>query len=237
MLLRSLKADFLKISKKGIWLLVIGAPLGVVLMMALNWGLRYNYLTHQNQGHLWQSLLGDIGAFVPISLFLGCTLVSSLVSNVEHQTSAWKQLLALPISRKRVFLSKFLLCTLLLLLSCFTLSIGSLILGLVLGFGTAIPVGQVAILGLFPYLSALPLLSLQLWLSVVYQNQAIPVTLGVTVSLVSIGAGQLPEWFILNWPSLSLNSEQKVPFIIAGIVTALIVLFISRQHFNRKDIA
>lgn len=237
MLLTSLKADFLKISKKGIWLLVIGAPLGVVLMMALNWGLRYNYLTHQNQGHLWETLLFDISTFVPISLYLGCTLVSSLISNVEHQTSAWKQLLALPISRKRVFLSKFLLCVILLLFSCITLSIASLILGLVLGFGTAFPVGQIAILGLFPYLSALPLLALQLWLSVVYQNQAIPVTLGVTVSLVSIGAGQLPEWFILNWPSLSLNSEQKLPFIIAGIVTALIVLFISRQHFNRKDIA
>lgn len=237
MVLRLLRADFLKISKKGLWLLIIIAPLGVVLMMLLNWGLRYDYLTGRYQEDLWGALLRDIGAFVPISLFLGCTLVTSLVANIEHQTSAWKQLLSLPISRKSVFSSKFILCVLLFIVSCFVLSIASLVVGLGLGFGMTLPIKQIVIIGFFPFMAALPLLALQIWLSITFHNQSIPVTIGVGMSLVSIGTNRLPEWFLLNWPSLSLMSENKISFITAGIITGLIILFIARQHFNRKDIA
>lgn len=237
MMLRSLSADFLKIRGKGIWLLIFLAPLGVVGIEALNFGLRFDYLVgKQYADNLWDGLIKETSVFVPISLYLGCTLVSSLIANVEHQLSSWKQLLALPISRTAVFSAKFTLCVLLLAVSCIVLSIGTIILGMSLGFGTAMPWKDLLTMGYFPFLASLPVLSLQLWLSLSFQNQTFPVSLGVLISLLSPFFMQLSEWFPLNWPMMAFHSEHQLWFIGFGIGVGIIIMLIGLVHFNRKDV-
>ncbi|MFD1268817.1 ABC transporter permease [Paenibacillus motobuensis] len=236
MMLRSLSADFLKIRGKGIWLLIILAPLGVVAIEALNFGLRFDYLGKIYADDLWGGLVGETTMFVPISLYLGCTLVSSLIANVEHQLNSWKQLLALPISRTAVFSGKFTLSVLLLFVSCIVLSIGTIILGMSLGFGTHIPWKDLLTMGFFPFLATMPILSLQLWLSLTFQNQTLPVSLGVLISLLSPFLMQLSEWFPLNWPIMALRSEHQFWFIGFGIGVGIIIMLIGLVHFNRKDV-
>lgn len=237
MMFRSLSADFLKIRRKGIWFLIFLAPIGLIAMQALNYGLRFDYLMKQNAKDPWGGLIENIIVFVPIALYLGCTLVSSLVANVEHQLSSWKQLLALPISRTAVFSAKFLLCFLLLCVSCILLPIGTIILGLCLGFGAAdIPFEQMATMGFYPLLGALPLLALQLWLSLTFRNQSLPVSLGVTVSIVSPFTMNMSEWFPLNWPVFGFLGPHQIWFIAAGAATGLAILLVGLIHFNRKDV-
>lgn len=236
MMIRSLSADFLKIRRKGIWFLVFLAPLGLVAMQALNFGLRLDYMKKLYADDLWGGLIDNISSFVPIALYLGCTLIASLVANVEHQMSSWKQLLALPISRSVVFSAKFTLCFILLSVSCVLLSLATVILGLVFGFGSSLPLTDTIKLGFFPYFAALPILALQLWLSLSFRNQALPVSLGVTVALVSPFAGYLSEWFPLNWPVLGYTSPDKAWFISAGLCLGFIIMLIGLVHFNRKDV-
>lgn len=235
-MIRSLSADFLKIRRKGIWFLVFLAPIGLIAMQALNFGLRLDYMKEQYADDLWGGLINNISLFVPISLYLGCTLIASLVANVEHQMSSWKQLLALPISRSAVFSAKFTLCFILLSVSCILLSLATIILGLVFGFGFTFPLTDTIKLGFFPYFAALPMLALQLWLSLSFRNQALPVSLGVTAALVSPFAGNLSEWFPLNWPLLSYASPDNVWFISAGLCLGFIIMLIGLVHFNRKDV-
>lgn len=236
MMLRSLSADFLKIRGKGIWFLIFLAPIGLVAMQALNFGLRLDYLKKQYADDLWGGLIDNVVIFVPIALYLGVTLVSSLVANVEHQMSSWKQLLALPISRTAVFSGKFTLCFLLLTASCILLPIFTIALGLALGFGTDIPLSDILRMGFFPYLGALPLLALQLWLSLTFRNQALPVTFGVAAAIISPFTLQLPEWFPLNWPVFSYSGPHASWFVGAGIICGAVIMVMGMIHFNRKDV-
>lgn len=237
MMLRSLSADFLKIRRKGIWFLIFLAPLGLVAMQALNFGLRYDWLTKQYADDLWGGLLQNISFFVPIAIYLGCTLVSSLVANVEHQLSSWKQLLALPISRTAVYCAKFLLCFLLLSVSCVLLSVVTVILGIALGFeASSIPYADLARLGFYPFFAALPLLALQLWLSLSYRNQSLPVSLGVTISILSPFTLNLSEWFPLNWPVFGFEGPHREWFVAAGLACGAVILLTGLVHFNRKDV-
>ncbi|WP_435923368.1 ABC transporter permease [Paenibacillus sp. DYY-L-2] len=237
MMLRALSSDFLKIRRKGIWFLIFLAPIGLVAMQALNFGLRFDYLGKRYADNLWGGLIENVVSFVPIALYLGMTLVSSLVAGVEHQMSSWKQLLALPISRISVFSAKFTLCFLLIAVSCVLLPMGTIVLGLSLGFEASdIPYWDIVRMGFFPYLAALPLLALQLWLSLSFRNQGLPVSLGVGIALVSPFGFQLSEWFPLNWPAFGYSGPHAEWFIGAGVICGAVIMLMGMIHFNRKDV-
>lgn len=57
---RVLAADFLKIRRTLVWFLVLLGPVGVVGLQAVNFGLRYDYLTKQYANDLWYALLSNI---------------------------------------------------------------------------------------------------------------------------------------------------------------------------------
>jgi hypothetical protein len=207
---RALSADWLKIRGKGLWFLIFLGPVG---------------------------LLRNVSEFVPVALYLGGTLVCSLIANIEHQTSSWKQLLALPIPRTAVFMSKLLICLMLLVVSCLLLSAGAVFLGLLLGFGTQpIPYADVLRIGFASYAAALPVIALQLWLSLSSRNQTLPVTLGMTLSLLSLFSVFLSEWIPLSWPSLAWNAERPWLFSGAGLLLGALVLLPGALHFARKDV-
>ncbi|WP_405106462.1 ABC transporter permease [Paenibacillus sp. FSL K6-1217] len=237
MMWRALSADWLKIRGKGIWLLTFLGPLGLIAMQGLNFGLRYDYLHGQYREDLWAGLLSEIAPFLPIALYLGGTLICSLIANVEHQTSSWKQLLALPISRSAVFLAKLLLCLLLLIGSCLLLSAGAVILGLLLGFGSQpIPYTDVLRIGFASYAAAMPVIALQLWLSLSSRNQTLPVSVGMTLSLLSPFGMFFSEWAPLSWPALAWSGPHPWLFSGAGLLLGLLVLLPGAIHFARKDV-
>ncbi|MDF9840950.1 MULTISPECIES: ABC transporter permease [unclassified Paenibacillus] len=237
MMWRALSADWLKIRGKGLWFLVFLGPLGLTAMQGLNFGIRYDYLKEQYQSDLWGGLLSNVAGFVPIALYLGGTLICSLIANVEHQMSSWKQLLALPVSRTSVFMAKLLLCLLLLACSCLLLSAGTLGLGLILGFGSRpVPYADILRLGFASYAGALPVIALQLWLSLSSRNQTFPVAVGITLSLLSIFSMYLSEWMPLTWPALAWEAESPWLFITSGLLLGLLVILPGALHFARKDV-
>ncbi|MDT3428176.1 hypothetical protein J2Z22_003767 [Paenibacillus forsythiae] len=234
---RLLAADWLKIRGKGLWLLILAGPLGLTAMQALNFGLRFDYMKKRYADDLWGGLLGNTAQFVPMALFLGGTLVCSLMANIEHQTSAWKQLLALPVSRIAVFASKLLLCLLLLVVSCLLLSVFVTGLGLIFGFGaSAIPVYDVLRIGFLSYAAVMPFTTLQLWLSLAFRNQALPVSIGVICAIVSPFTTTLSAWLPINWPYVAWTGPHRLYFAGAGLLLSLLVLLPGAAHFARKDV-
>ncbi|MBH5318617.1 ABC transporter permease [Paenibacillus sp. GSMTC-2017] len=231
---RVIRSDLLKLRGKGIWFLIMLGPVGLVAMQGLNFGLRYEYLKGVYKEDLWGGLLENISMFVPIALGLGATILCSLLANIEHQRSSWKQLLALPISRSTVLCSKFVITVLLLAVSCVLLFIGIIILGLGLKFGGDIPLGDIAQLSFFPFAAAMPVMALLLWLCMVMKNHTLPITLGVLMSIFSMFP--LPDWMPLKWPSLAYYGTEQLLYIGAGIGCGLVVLLLGNLHFNRKDV-
>lgn len=237
MMLRALSADFLKIRRKGIWLLVVIAPLGLIAMQALNYGLRYDFMMRTYAGNLWHGLIIDnIFPFVPMSLFLGATLISSLISGIEHQLSSWKQLLALPISKTAVFGAKYALSVLLLAVACLLLPLAAVALGFALGFPGGLPYKELATVGFWPFIASLPLLAIQLWLSLTFRNQSFPVFLGIAVALGSLFTSNLGQYFPLNWPKLSFSDPHPALYLGAGIIVGLFIMLLALLHLSRKDV-
>ncbi|CAM2998798.1 ABC transporter permease [Paenibacillus sediminis] len=236
MMVRALSADFLKIRGRGIWLLAIIGPLGIIALQAINFGIRYDYLTKLYAKDLWGGLLENIAGFVPLTLFLGFTLVCSLIANVEYQTSSWKQLLALPISRTAVFSSKFALTVIVLLMSCVLLTLGTIGLGLALKFDAPIPYMDIAKLGFYPFLAALPMLALQLWLSISFRNQGLGVSIGILCSVFSSFTWKAQDWMPLKWPILAYEGDNPLQFVMIGLICGIAVLLAGVVHFARKDV-
>ena len=235
MIFKAISSDFLKIRGKGIWFLVFLGPIGLIAMQSLNYGLRYDYLIQQYSDDLWGALIDNILVFVPIALYLGITVVCSLLANIEHHMSSWKQLLALPISRSTVFWAKFIVCALLLSLSCLLLAAGTVTLGLLLGFGVeALPAADIASLSIYPYLASMPVLALMLWLCMTYRNQTFAVFLGVVMAVFSVVS--ISEWLPINWPLLSYQGPGQELFAGAGLLGGLLILAIGHIHFGRKDV-
>ncbi|MWV45855.1 ABC transporter permease subunit [Paenibacillus sp. HJL G12] len=237
MVLRALSADLLKLRRRGVWFLVLLGSLGLVALQALNFGLRYDYLVrHLYKEDAWGGLIGEIVDFVPIALVLGVTLIASQIANVEHLNNSWKQLLALPISRAAVFTSKYLVGVIALTVACVLLFAGTIGLGLAFGFGAEhIPYLKILKLAFFPFLGALPMLALQLYLSLTFKNQALPIMIGITAAIATIFAGNYPDFLPLAWPFLAYYAKPAVP-VASGIVLFIIIYLLGTGHFARKDV-
>lgn len=233
-----LRSDLLKMRRTGIWWVVLIGSVGLTAMQALNFGLRYDYLVNDTYaGDPWGGLIESTGMFVPIAIYLAMTLLMSMIANIENRQNAWKQTLALPVRRSQVFASKFLSCLIQLFAACALLSGSTLILGVLLKLTGPIPYAELLTFGLYPMLASLPMLGLMLWLTLTVRNQAIPISLGIAASLVSVFGASMPELFPLAWPALVVRGHETLTFVGMGIAVFAALYVLGSIHFSRKDVA
>ncbi|WP_249664306.1 ABC transporter permease, partial [Lysinibacillus sp. D4B1_S16] len=74
-------------------------------------------------------------SFTPLAIELGIAILTSFMASIENETNAWKQLIALPVSKLSVYLSKFTVLAILLFLSSTLLMLFTLSYGLFLSLG------------------------------------------------------------------------------------------------------
>jgi hypothetical protein len=237
MLLRALSCDFLKLRHTLVWFLIFLGPIGVVGLQAVNYGLRYDYLMKQYAADLWGNLIIQVvSLMVPVCL-MGLTIIASMITNMEHQTNAWKQTLALPVSRFTIITSKFVMAAILLLCSTTMLVIGTIILGLCLGMPASdIPYSKLLTVIYFSYMASMPFIALQVWLSATVSNQAIPLTVGIIGMILSLFANLVGDWMPWGWPNLRNEWGEPLYSVAAGIALGLLLYIGGLFHFIRKEV-
>ncbi|HEY2493082.1 MAG TPA: hypothetical protein VGI33_09245 [Paenibacillus sp.] len=67
MMARVLASDLAKIRRTAIWFLVFLGPVGVIALQAVNFGLRYDYLTDLYAADLWAGVLMNV-QFISMAL-------------------------------------------------------------------------------------------------------------------------------------------------------------------------
>jgi hypothetical protein len=236
MIAQVLAADFIKIRRKAIWFLVFLGPIGVIALQAVNFGLRYDYLIGVYKDDLWNGLLENIRFLSVPAVLFGMTIITSMIAGIEHQMNGWKQVLALPVSRFSVYAAKFILTTLLLLVSCGLLAVGSIVLGLLLKFGSDFSLVAILQGSFYPLLAAMPILALQLYLSITMKNQAIPLTVGIVGTIVSLFAMLLPDWFLWKWPLLVNEANKPEYSVMAGLSVGIVFFTCGLFDFLRRDV-
>ena len=230
-----LMADFLKIKRKGMWFLAGLGPLGVVVLQMVNYGIRKDYLLQQSEDD-WSYYLSNVNSFTALALVLGIAILTSFMASIENETNAWKQLMALPVSKLTVYLSKFTVLATLLFVSSSLLTVFTLFYGIFLDLGDSIPYLELLKLSFYPCLAALPILALQLWIASVSQNQAIPITVGIFGVIFAYSAFILPDWMIWKWPSLMNEWNEPIINVMLGIGVGALLYIIGMVDFARRDV-
>ena len=230
-----LKSDLLKIRRSWIPFLLFLGPFGVIIIQVLSYHFRPGLDAKE-----WGGLFLEVNRLLLPTIALGITLLASIIAGTEHQANAWKQLLALPVSKIKVFISKYLWLFGLLLFCCLITSIGMVWLGFYLDFEAPIPWAGIFKDTLYCLLAALPLMSIQLWLSMIMHNQAIPITVGIFS--IMFGGPMMPDWLPLTYLYLvgSYLTDQLFTeaLIIAmlGIGVGFILLLLGSIDFARRDV-
>lgn len=229
-----LAVERMKMKRKGFWLLTVLGPFGVVAMQMVNYGVRKDWLFEQSNDD-WGYYLANVHSFTPLALMLGITILTSLMTSVENETNAWKQLLALPVSKGKVYFAKFITLAFLLLISSMLLFVFALAYGIFLDLGNDIAIQVLIEISFYPYFAALPLLALQLWIATVSQNQGIPITTGVLLTILVLSPNW-PIWVFWSWPMLM--NDWNEPLINAGLgVAAGFLLYLTGMlDFMRRDV-
>ncbi|PAE10560.1 permease [Niallia circulans] len=230
-----LRADFLKIKRKGFWFLTFLGPFGVVALQMVNYGVRKDYLLKQSEDD-WGYYLLNVSSFTPLALALGIVILTSFMASIENETNSWKQLISLPVSKMNVYLSKFTVLAFFLFLSSVLLMVFTIAFGVFLDLGEQTPFAEIVKYSFYPYFAALPILALQLWIATVSQNQGIPITTGVLGVIFVYSAMVLPDWMIWKWPSLTNEWNEPMINVLLGIGVGILLYMAGMIDFTRRDV-
>ena len=188
----SVSAELLKLRRTLALRLAIGAPFAVVLL---------NFTVYTQGRDQTTAGQNPLVGFAQISLTTSTILVlplyaalaAALVAAVEHQGDHWKHLFALPVSRRWIFVAKWIAAAGLLLVSSLVLPAAVCVAAQLLRAmkpnwrSASTPVALVTIRSLQCFCAAGLLLSLQLWVSLRWRSFIAGPALGIVGVLILLG--------------------------------------------------
>jgi hypothetical protein len=196
--------------------------------------------------HEWEILFtGSISMYSSLIFPLLITVIMAIIAKVEHSQNGWKHLLALPVRREHVYFSKLTMGMIIVLYNTAVLCIGMLVAGLMIGTKDAIPYDLIVGKPLMAYLSALPIMALQFYLSFRFSHIGIPLAFGIGMSLPSmLVANSEKYWIYYPWtyPIFSTLTNMFQPgekeTFMYGICFILffIIILTGLVKFKSKDI-
>ncbi|NLM51414.1 MAG: ABC transporter permease subunit [Firmicutes bacterium] len=242
---RLIKGELLKQKRSFLWPVVIFTPLVGTLLTFANFCLRYDYLrglaAKQNLSS-WQLLLTQHHFLWAFFLPLVATIVASHVHYLEYKSSGWKQILALPVSRIKVYVAKWVLVFLLNLFMIIENSICLFLVGKVLGFPEIFDLSLFLTYTGYQIVAVSGLIGSQCFLSANLSNASVAMTIGfvgVASSLFFAQSEQLAKFIpyahmIFTLPDPTINNAIALNY---GFSCGLIFLGLGMIFFQRKEIS
>ncbi|WP_040979559.1 ABC transporter permease [Oceanobacillus jeddahense] len=186
-----ISSEWYKLRKSKVLLLLLVAPL-IGLLIGLS-----SSFTIEGMNEWYEKLIGMNPTYAILFLPLISGVLASVICRYEHQEGGWKQLLALPVTRGKVFLSKYLLLLFLMFGMQLLYLFSIYLVGMIEGITDPFPMDIVwkSIVG--GWLATFPLIALQLWVSIAFKSFAAPFTINVIFTLPTI---------------LVINSERFGPY-------------------------
>lgn len=241
--LRVLSSERLKMSKSHLWLLTLASPALALLIGIL--------AQPPHDAPAYAVLLTSMSVFHAL-LFLPILtgVFSSFICRYEHVGGGWKALLALPVSRASVFISKFLIVaallalTQLIFLGCFI--IASNIHGIEEPFPWAMLIRSV----FGGWIACLPLAALQLGVSLRWSSFAAPLVINVIFTVPNIlvvNSDKIRPYYPWAQPIQAMMPSSSNAFGSLGFISfeslmitvvGSFVLFFAAglMYFNRQEI-
>jgi len=243
-MLRILSSEWMKLRKSSfVWALFVGP------MIAFAAGVAASSIEETAGVNEWVMPLfamNLIYALLFLPLITG--VYAGLICRYEHQAGGWKQLLAMPITRGQLFVAKYTIIMLLILVMQLVYLVAVYGVGVVKGFAEPFPLDIVWRCILGGWIATFPLVALQLWLSIMWKSFAAPFAVNVVFTLPSImviNSEQLGPYYPWAQPFSMMfigGSQEDVFFVpweqLLTVVGGSFVLFflVGYVYFQRKAV-
>ncbi|WP_040951994.1 ABC transporter permease [Gorillibacterium massiliense] len=176
---RLVSSEWIKLRKSSIWLLIFISPLLAAIMeVAL--------IRSGETERKWVSIMSDmvlLHGFLFLPLLAG--IFTAFICRYEHEHGGWKRLLALPVSRVSVYLAKFAMAAGLIAGTQLLFLVAIVIVGTVNGMPD-IPWSTLLQSMCGGLVATLPLVALQLAVSVGWASFATPLAINVIATIPNI---------------------------------------------------
>lgn len=252
---RTLSAEWLKLRRTLALGMVLIAPLAVLLLtLFMASQAPFSTLRRNPMGDAWGALVRvNLQFWGLLMLPLYFTLQTALLSGLDHADNQWKAILARPVPRWSLYLTKLIVVIAMVMASGVILVAGTIAEGVLVGqltnearFPLPPPVGQIAAqTAQMTGLAFLPLV-IQLWVSLRWRSFSVAVGFGgiaLVTSFAMLAAagpyGAWPQYFPWSLPLLVVAREPQpveASLWIAGAVGVLIAAA-SCVDFCRREVA
>lgn len=236
----ALRSDWIKFQHTWILPLTILGAIGVNSLTGVHYLVSWQGMVAEGATN-WAGLIHNVNFLSIPTLVFGVALLASLMNGMEHQGNTWKQILALPVSRAKIYGSKFIWMALYLVFSSVLAMIGTVITGYLLGFGShPVPWHEVLQEGFGPYIASYALIGIQLILSVLIANQSFAISLGMIggiISFANVVANVVPNWMPWVYPG-SAEAYAKTPGtpMIVSVIIGLVLLCVGFYFFAKREV-
>lgn len=189
-----LRAEWYKIRKTNILPFILIGPL---LVFVIAW-----FINPEGDGiesglyYIYTSLNVNL-AYAIMFLPLMTGVLAGMICRYEHQAGGWKQLLALPTTRGNIYASKYIVIISITLIIQVLYAAAIWSAGSLKGYSEPFPIEIILKSVLGGWVATLPLIALQLWLSMLFKSFAAPFAVNVIFTMPTI---------------LVMNSEKLAPY-------------------------
>ncbi|MES9739583.1 ABC transporter permease [Peribacillus frigoritolerans] len=238
-----LYVERLKLKRSKLWILYLIGPLLGVLLAYTNFFKNYDLFMSPGENpwvEAWTQVALFMGPFV-LPIMVG--IYAALVCRGEHAGGGWKQLLALPIKHSDIFLGKFLTVARMVVITMLILIIFFVTFGYMKGMEGGLPI--ITILGFMirGIFACLPLILLQLIISIRAKTFGIPLAVSIVFTLPAIIIASTPLGQIYPWtqPMLAMSPEDESPiqsyflFYTLLIGSFIVLLLYGVKSFTKRD--
>lgn len=237
-------SERLKMSRSHIWLLMLISPIFVFLI-----GLTVANTT----SFPWENLM--LQSIILHALFMlpvVSGLLPAFICRYEHTGGGWKQLLSLPVGRAQVYFTKFIIIMTLLALCQLLAMLAVLSAGFIHGIDQPIPWALILRSFIGGLLACLPLVALQLGVSLSWSSFAAPLAINVAFTipnLLIVNSAKVGPFYPWAQPLLAMMPKvgnetytfgafnlpmQSLMVTILG--SFLLFLTLGLLHFCKKEI-
>ena len=249
-MIKAITAEFQKTRRRRVWL-IVGALLTIQLIW-VTWGLSRMDANDLEQG--WESLLFRFPIFNSIIMPVVAAVIASRLCDIEHKGQTLRQIETLMPAGK-FFDAKFLFGSIYIAAVTLIQILAMILAGTILGFKGNIPVIKFGYYFLFNTSINLTILLIQQVLSLLFSNQMVSLSVGLSGGLISIFLLYLPKVFSkfliwgyygvlilvqMDWnPATRIINYSYIPanwpgFIILSIAFCGIYI-IGRRLFVKKE--
>lgn len=195
----------------------------------------------------WGEIMGQMTVQVWAFFLLPMTntAFTALVGQIEYRSKAWDHLLALPVPRWGVYLTKagaVLVAVAAMTVLVFAFAwLGSVTGGLLTGRMPTgeLPWARIARAGAAIVGASGLMVMLQLWVALRFANFVVPLAFGIGGTLVAISVlvmrTEKADWFPWLLPVNAAVKEEPLPYLLTGLIGGLVVLVLMVVDLSRRE--